>query len=271
MVEASTASWEFWFGLLEAFKEREGHCRVPAQHKEDGFQLGTWVSTQRSRIEKLSAESCQRLDEIGFVWDPLTEAWEEGFSKLLQFKNRKGHCKVPTSHKEGSFALGTWVRVQRRNIEALSAGRRQRLDALGFVWDALTEAWEEGFSMLQRFKDREGDCMVPAIHKEGGYRLGVWVKNQRRAKDALPAERRQRLDDIGVVLDPLTEAWEEGFSALLQFKNRKGHCKVPTSHKEDGFNLGTWAKSQRAKKEAMSTERRQRLDDLGFVWAARKD
>ncbi len=39
LVEASTASWEFWFGLLEQFKEAEGHCRAPHGFKLDGFKL----------------------------------------------------------------------------------------------------------------------------------------------------------------------------------------------------------------------------------------
>ena len=40
LVEQVTASWNFWFGLLEAFVEREGHAKVP-----DRLQNGRWIST----------------------------------------------------------------------------------------------------------------------------------------------------------------------------------------------------------------------------------
>jgi superfamily II DNA or RNA helicase len=266
LVEASTASWEFWFGLLEAFSEREGHCKVRTIHKENGFKLGVWVSTQRIKKEALSAERRQRLDVIGFVWDHHAETWEDGFSMLQKFKAREGHFRAPKGHKEEGFALGTWVQNQRNTKEALSAERRQRLDDLGFIWDPNTEAWEEGFRKLQQFKDREGHCRVPQGPKEEGYVLGTWVSTQRRAKEALPAGRRQRLDDLGFVWDSFTEAWEEGFRKLQQFKDREGHCKAPNSHKEDSFKLGTWVQNQRNTKEALSAERSQRLDDIGFVW-----
>jgi hypothetical protein len=266
LVEASTVSWEFWFGLLEAFKEREGHCRVLTIHEEDGCKLGVWVATQRTRKESLSAERRQRLDDLGFVWDVYTVYWEEGFSKLQQFTDREGHCKVPKGHKEEGFALGTWVNNQRSNKEALPAKRRQRLDDLGFVWDPNTEAWEEGFSKLQQFKDGKGHCKVPQNYKEDGFRLGQWVGMQRAAKEALSAERRQRLEDLDFVWDPFAAAWEDGFSMLQQFKAREGHFRAPKGHKEEGFALGTWVQNQRNTKEAMSAERRQRLDDLGFVW-----
>jgi hypothetical protein len=74
-----TTDREEGFRHLKQFLEREGHCRVPQVHKEDGFTLGQWVNNQRSRKDSLSQERLQRLDELGFVWDPRSEQWEEGF------------------------------------------------------------------------------------------------------------------------------------------------------------------------------------------------
>jgi hypothetical protein len=54
---------------LESFQERERHCRGPRWHIEGGLNLGSWVSTQRSRQDALSPERRQRLEEIGFIWN----------------------------------------------------------------------------------------------------------------------------------------------------------------------------------------------------------
>ena len=136
LVEASTASWDFWFGLLEQFKEAESHCKVPKRLKLDGYKLGEWVGRLRTKKDSLSIERLQRLDDLRFVWDPLTEAWEESFSKLLQFKEAEGHCKVRQHFKLDGFRLGLWVSNLRSNKDTLSTERLQRLDDIGFIWDA---------------------------------------------------------------------------------------------------------------------------------------
>ena len=63
------------------------------------------ISAQKKDI--MSTERRQRLDAIGFVWDPLESAWEEGFAALTTFKAREGHCDVPALHIEGTFKLGS--------------------------------------------------------------------------------------------------------------------------------------------------------------------
>ena len=106
---------------------------------------------------------------------------------------------------------------------------------------------------------------MPTTLKLDGYNIGSWASQQRTAKDSMPPERKQRLDDIGFVWDVLAEAWEEGFSKLLEFKEAEGHCKVPRSYHIDGTDLGQWVRFQRDAKDKMPPERRQRLDDIGFV------
>ena len=107
--------------------------------------------------------------------------WEEGFSRLKQFSEREGHCRVPRSYKtEEGYRLGAWVNTQRNDKDSMRPDRRQRLEALsGWDWDPNLSRWEEGFSRLKHFSEREGHCRVPQSYKsEEGYRLGARVNGR---------------------------------------------------------------------------------------------
>jgi len=159
------------------------------------------VSVQRLS-KTLSQERRKRLDKLGFVWGVREAAWEEGFYHLKLYQDRVGHCNVPVSHKENGFALGQWVINQRARKDNLTEERRRRLDKIGFVWDPFEQDFEEGLAELKLFKDRVGHCNVKQNHiTENGFQLGRWLSNQRtkKNKNKLSPERRQRLEELGVV------------------------------------------------------------------------
>jgi helicase associated protein len=161
--------------------------------------LGAWVNKQRQRREGMLAERRARLDALGFTLDPHTAHWEEGFQHLQVYANEHGHCRVPYGHVTANgYRLGQWVQSQRNKKASISAERKARLDALGFVWDVLAKHWEEGFQHLQVYAKEHGHCRVPATYvAASGYRLGQWVKVQRRGEKKMPAERKARLDALG--------------------------------------------------------------------------
>jgi superfamily II DNA or RNA helicase len=191
--------WETNFSALERFKQREGNARPGPKHQEDGVNLGLWVRTQRKAKDRLSPERIARLDQLGFSWDPLTEDWETNFAALERFKQREGNARPSQKHKEDGLNLGLWVTNQRTVKDRLSPERIARLDQLGFSWDPLTEDWETNFAALERFKQREGNARPSQKHQEDGLNLGLWVTNQRKAKDRLSPERIARLESLGFI------------------------------------------------------------------------
>ena len=266
ILERLGVSWDMWFGLLQKFKKREGHCRVPQNHLENSFGLGTWVSKQRLDKVSLNLNQLVRLESIGFSWDPHAEAWEEGFTILKEYHKLNGDCHVSQKHVQNGFRLGGWVGEQRQNKAKLIPERVRRLDSLGFSWEPLNDRWEEAFTNLLKFYERKGHCRVPKNHIEQGFALGGWVGKQRSKKSLLTPDRRQRLSSIGFTWDPHADAWEEGFSSLQTFSKREGHCHVGLNLKVNGFNLGGWVNKQRHKKEKLTDEQVKRLDSIGFVW-----
>ena len=85
--------------------------------------------------------------------------------------------------------------------------RKDRLDALGFVWDVVADQWEEGFQHLQAYANEHGHCIVKYSHVTAdGYRLGQWVQVQRRRLKTMPSEQKDRLDALGFEWSVKTDA-----------------------------------------------------------------
>ena len=259
-------SWDELFGLLIKFINREGHCLVPQRYVENGIRLGQWVSVQRQNKNTLSKERQFRLNEIGFVWDQLSNQWEEGYRHLINFNELHGHCLVPKNYLEKGYKLGQWIGVQRATYDILSQERKFRLNELGFIWDTLEYQWQEGFTYLVKFKELNGHCLVPQKYLQNNFKLGYWVSTQRQNKDAQTDERKLLLDELGFIWDQLTFQWEEGFSYLLKFKKREGHCNVLYNYLESGYKLGGWVTHQRSNEKNLTEQRKNLLNEIGFIW-----
>ncbi|KAL7438424.1 hypothetical protein ACHAXM_006314 [Skeletonema potamos] len=72
--------------------------------------------------------------------------------------------------------------------------------------------------------------------------------------------------------------WEERYRELQLFRAEHGHCRVPARYKKN-LKLGRWVMTQRRQftmlmqglPSALTTERMNRLNDIGFVWMLRAD
>ena len=121
--------------------QSSSRCKAPLRGLlrcscQDGFRLGQWVSVQRHNKRRGdTALRRQRLDELGFVWDPHEADWEEGFKRLQAYVKEHKHCRVPGRYKSpDGYNLGLWESNRRRRSSILSPERKAHLAALDFDW-----------------------------------------------------------------------------------------------------------------------------------------
>ena len=201
---ARAAFDEVW-AVLQALQEHDEVLAEIIRHmrEERGRTKGFNDQDSGDKVELLGpsvsldvlrhAITTRIIDRIGNTWD-------ERLGELMAYKQQHGDCNVPRNWPENP-PLSNWVGTQRKLRETMPPERRERLDALRFVWvgkAATPEAkWDKGYSALQSFHQREGHCRVPRWHLEQTYPLGPWVAGQRFKKEQLPPERRERLDALG--------------------------------------------------------------------------
>ena len=138
-------SWDERFEQLKGYKKDHGDCNVPRNYMANP-QLANWVNTNRTKYKnrKLSKERIERLQGIGFNWNPEDDRWNEMFGQLMVYNDEHKHCNVPRGYKDNP-QLANWVMKQRTVYKngKLLPDRIKLLKEVGFSW-APRVGWDEG-------------------------------------------------------------------------------------------------------------------------------
>ena len=270
--------WDDMFERLFAFKEENKHCNVPQNYKADP-DLGKWVFRQRQRYRAGTLEEgrCQKLKELGIVWNAKEgKPWRTSFQELAEYKGKHGHCNI--TRKENR-KLALWLTYQKHLIKnsKLAAKKIRQLEEIGALDNIQKDNWDVMFNQLLQYKEKHGHCNVPAGWKKN-HQLANWVTVQRRTMrykpESIDPDHKRRLDEAGFVWNHHRNkrTWDEMFLLLLEYKRQHdGDCNVPGGWPADP-QLASWVSNQRsAKKAGKLTEGKiQRLTEISFQWEIRK-
>ncbi len=275
LVESTTNSWDFWFGLLQRHTEENGGIPSIKFVSPDGFNLGSWISNQRFKKAYGDPERKARLESVpGWSWDPLEEQWNEAFERLKVLVSKNGTSNLPTKFAcEDGFKLGAWIGTQRRVKSTLTENKKSKLESFpDWTWDAKALVWEQNYAELVQYVSEFGDPYVPQKYKtKDGSSLSSWIDHQVANYDNLDADKRNRLESLhGWVWSNKTDArWNIGYEYLRQYVTKNGNALVPLRYKtDDGYALGSWVRLQRADSD-LSEDKKERLRSIpGWTWNA---
>lgn len=147
----TSGRWYDRFQDLVTFKQEFGHCCVPS-HWPKNPPLAQWVKRQRHQYKRskdnlhstITPARIEALDKMGFVWDPHAAFWEERLDELHRFRDKYGHCNVPTKFPDNP-QLAIWAKCQRRQFKLfvsdgpkksnMTVDRIAKLSRVGFVFN----------------------------------------------------------------------------------------------------------------------------------------
>jgi superfamily II DNA or RNA helicase len=134
--------------------------------------------------------------------------------------------------------------------------------------DAIGEQWFERYGQLLAYKQKHGDCDMPARWKEN-QKLATWVVDQRvrKRENNLEPKKVELLNRMGFNWNPHASNWRTSYLALLEYRNQFGDCRVPQEWKGNQ-KLAKWVGTQRVQyaRGKLSRERIALLDKVGFDW-----
>lgn len=271
-------TWAQFYELAKQYYSEHGNLNVRSNYEtEDGVKLGTWIAGQRysKKKNRLSEEQIRLLDEIGMSWQRFESKWDTAYGYAKTYFDMNRTVDVPSTYiTNDGFKLGVWMAGQRKKYAAgkLKPMQIKRLEALQITWDLTDESWRRGYAHAEAYFKANGDLNVTGGYKSGdGYKLGVWIANQRTAyrQNRLTDEKIQKLKAIGMHWSVLHDRWQTGYEHAKAFFERYGNLNVPKTFAcEDGYPLCEWVKTQRSayRDGKLSEEREQLLREIGMIW-----
>ncbi|MGY0072029.1 Helicase associated domain protein (plasmid) [Streptomyces sp. QTS137] len=274
------------------------------------FPLGRWVHQQRKALRAGELEPRRKelldLPEVGMVWEPGEEAWENKLAALRSYRRATGHL-APRQNAvwgegegegEAMVPVGQHMANLRRKgglgKDPQRAGERaKQLKAIDEDWNCPWPLdWQRHYRVLAHLAQDEPGGVLPAIRPGVLYEgddLGKWLQRQRRSWVELSAEQQERLTGLGVKpverLAPASaakgtgkaSAFQRGLAALAQWVEREGQRPVPRGHSEqiavDGeaepviVKLGVWVSNTKQRRDKLTQDQRNALRKLGIGWA----
>jgi hypothetical protein len=144
------------------------------------------------------------------------------------------------------------------------------------VWKAvrdLSDEWDSELGRLSAWKIEKNRDPDPKLCAEMyGYRIGVWLMEQRRRWQFGNLDQRKvnKLKNLGVMLDLEEEVFARGLRELRTYVQMKKKRYVSPQYKsETGFKLGEWVLWQRVlmRRGKLGREKQELLKEAFFVWS----
>ena len=277
--DARDRAWQEGLAMCRAYRDEYGSIAgVKVKETYRGFRIGNWLNNRRHKGLKqglLTAEQIAALDELGMVWDPKEEMWNQGLAIGRAYRDQNGSINdVTRSTTYRDFPLGAWLNDRRheRRTGRLSPDRIAALDELGIDWDRSQWNWDKGIEACRDYANHNGSIApIRTGETYDGFPIGRWVhaRRQDRKNGRLSGERIHALDELGMVWDPRGKAWQQGFAMCQAYWNEFGSIeKVKPAETYRGFPIGRWLADRRRSHNAgyLAEDRVAALEELGAVW-----
>jgi hypothetical protein len=246
------------------------------------------------------------------VLNPEHAHWRRGIEAATIYHRLRGNLKVPFTYRvpshddqeaqvEGGpaslagFPLGQWIADNRRFHARgrLDDDRIAQLEKLGMVWSHFDVAWEEGLAAARGWAVENGHLLAPLDATHQGYRVGIWLKNQRaaarkaadneqrraeglpvkQAAGALSQERREQLEDIDPSWCPAWPVeWQRCFHLVRLHLEAGGTLPMePGTVVHQGEDLGRWVRSVRYGFDKLTTVQQWMCEHILGITPATED
>lgn len=256
--DAKDDRWMSSYHQAEHYKSKHGKFPARTDTSEEAGTIYRWISNQKQSFKNgtLSKERKRLLESIGLAIKVKSaeDLWNENYALLTNFlqKNSRFPTTTDAQLNESVYAVYRWMLHQREAYKKgrLSQDRIEKLESIGFVWDAKKDLWNRQFELLEKFV--EINHRPPnAKDKIDGSGIGQWYLKQKKLIETgkLAPELSDKIQKLNILeissYDVYNDSvWKKNYEALKQFMD-EFHRPPYTDEIYHGIKLYQWLIQQK--------------------------
>ncbi|GIQ87841.1 hypothetical protein KIPB_009962 [Kipferlia bialata] len=247
-----------WMEKLDEVRE---YVETKQQWPESRGALGKWLQYQRQRYREgvLEEYRVSALDAMGMVWEPRSS--QEGAEGPIPENGKKGREKEKRERKSSMDSIVPRPPKRRcRDQTSVESGIQRKVDTSSIAIGRPVRACR-----TMSTKERERDRRQEAGSSDGSSWESSDTERGSDESDFSDTKGDASVVEQGARRQQSKRTWTESFDCLSTFMHTNNGC-IPTS--DDDPTLHSWTITQRAnwKRGALSQDRIDKLDSIGFHW-----
>lgn len=256
--DAKDERWMSSYHQAEHYKSKYGKFPARTDTSEEAVTIYRWIANQKQNFKNgtLSKERKKLLESVGILVKVKSseDSWNENYALLNNFLQKKSRFPTTTDAQlnESVYAVYRWMLHQREAYKKgrLSQDRIEKLESIGFVWDAKRDLWNRQFQLLEKFV--EINHRPPnAKDKIDGSGIGQWYLKQKKLIETgkLAPELSDKIQKLNILkissYDVYNDSvWKKNYEALKQFMD-EFHRPPYTDEIYHGIKLYQWLIQQK--------------------------
>ncbi|MFJ7046841.1 helicase associated domain-containing protein [Streptomyces sp. NPDC101112] len=296
------AGFEAALEHAKAYAAEHGHLAVSGKSvRYQGYPLGAWLTSQRSRARRASSATKRSLalDAIDPWWNPPWPlAWQRAYADVRRLVESGQRLDASAGFPGIDAELARWLSQQRAAPQSLHPDQRRLLAEIGMVKrsektpvavgddqdaDAAGAMPDAGLASARCFAAEHGHLAVASDYVHNGYPLGRWLASQ-RMQDRSHARSSAGPWPRGQLLAALDPWWNPPWHFSWQRRYQQAHALwragrlplpgTPTVHHQQGEDredeadeVAAWLCRQCARHDVLQLEQQNLLAGIGITAA----